>query len=483
MRHALGLVVLVVAGCGGGRRAPAPAPFVALAPQWAAIAGGLGGRVQLVDLASASNGGLCAVGVFQGPAVFGAGEPNETLLGGDPTDFHGFVSAHAGDGGLRWVREIVGIVSLQGIAVGPDGTVFVAGAMFGFGGATFAAGEPGEATLVSSSATGQGWAFVACYGADGTLRWARAAGDAREPTLASGVAASADRCAVVGSFGGSPVFGAGEPGETTLASGGHSDGFVAQYDAATGALVRASRVGGAGPDYLRSVSFSPSDASFLVAGDRMSPSGEAFVVRVRHDGGIEDLAVASGTGLHFASRVRARGDGSFVVAGWFQNETVLGTVRLTPPGSATGALFVAAYDPGGTLAWARVIGSRSNGVQAGVDVATLADGSLAVAASLPDELFLDKDHVVTGSPDSASWPDTAVVLFDADGTPEAWLRVQGDEPETFHAVAAFEDDGSFCVAGYSGSTRITVGDGADALSHDVQDPEAFDAVIAKLQPR
>jgi hypothetical protein len=344
---------------------------------------------------------------------------------------------------------------------------------------TLAAGEPEETTLVSSSVTGQGWMFVACYEGDGVLRWARAAGDVRDFTLASGVAVSADTCTVVGTFQGSPVFG---PGATLESDAHFSDGFVAQYDAATGALLRALQVGVAGNDYLRSVSFSPSDGSLLVAGDRVVPGGwEAFVVRARQDGTIEDLAATGGPGLRFLSRVRARSDGSFVVAGWFETETVLGAVRLTPPGAATGALFVAAYEPGGALAWARAFGSRSSAIESSIDLATLADGRLAIAAPLPDELFLDARHVVAGSADSASWPDAAVVLLDADGTPDAWLRVQGDEPERFPAIAAF-DDGSLGVAGYSGSSRVTVGDGADALSHDVL-PAAIDTVIARLHPR
>ena len=89
-----------------------------------------------------------------------------------------------------------------------------------------------EATVLTSA--GGGDVFVARYGADGSLQWAKSAGGLAWDG-ATGIGAAADGSVLVGGEF-SPyatttaTFGAGEPNETVLQSAGNADVFVARFE-------------------------------------------------------------------------------------------------------------------------------------------------------------------------------------------------------------------------------------------------------------
>jgi hypothetical protein len=171
----------------------------------ALLADGLG-------IAVDTSGNSYVIGRFEGTAVFGASEPNETtLVNASGSDI--FVAKYDSDGHLVWVKQAGGTGSAGGFGLGMDGSgnIYITGT-FNHS-ATFGASEPNETTLVSA---GSNDIFVAKYDANGGLLWAKQAGGA-VPAYGLGIAVdTSGNSYVTGQFYGTAVFGALEPNETTL---------------------------------------------------------------------------------------------------------------------------------------------------------------------------------------------------------------------------------------------------------------------------
>ena len=306
---------------------------------WASSAGGTAWD-QGCDIASFPDGSSVVTGSFAATATFGAGEPNETTLT-SAGSYDIFVARYNEDGTLAWARGAGGTASDDqlgfGIAAFPDGSSVVTGS-FEIS-VTFGAGEPNETTLTAAAtacpqANANGICpeiFVARYNADGTLAWARSDGGPRFDT-AFGIAAFADGSSVVtGNFDGTATFGAGEPNETTLISGGNPDIFVARYNT---------------------------------------------------DGTLAWARSVVGTDFDRGMGIAAFADGSSVVTGLFGSTATFGAgepneTTLTSAGFRD--LFVARYNAGGSLAWARSGGGIDS--DRGFGVAAFANGSSVVTGS------------------------------------------------------------------------------------------------------
>ena len=181
-------------------------------------------------------------GFFRGSATFGPGEVNETTLT-SPGSFDIFVAKYDASGDLVWAKRAGGTSNDQGrgIAVDGSGNSFVTGSFQDP--ATFGPGETNETTLTSAGGSD---IFVAKYDASGDLVWAKRAGGT---SFESGRGIAVDGSGtsyVTGFFDVSATFGPGETNETTLASAGSVDIYVAKYDA-SGDLVWAKRAGGPDP--------------------------------------------------------------------------------------------------------------------------------------------------------------------------------------------------------------------------------------------
>jgi hypothetical protein len=125
--------------------------------------------VNIDDLAAAPDGGFAMVGELKGTAVFGEGEPNETIL----TPYGNadvFLARYAADGTLVWARNDGGLGNLQGskIAVLANGSFVVTGGVDEV--VTFGLGEEHE-TTVDPGPTDSA-RFVARFYSDGLLAWA-----------------------------------------------------------------------------------------------------------------------------------------------------------------------------------------------------------------------------------------------------------------------------------------------------------------------
>jgi hypothetical protein len=239
-----------------------------------------------------SVGNVYVVGSFEGASVFGPGEANETLLlsgfgaqFGMDSDI--FIVKYSGAGALQWAKSVGGLTDEEGydIAVDPAGNSYVTGSFGWFGApATFGQDEANETILTTDAGAWGDDVFVAKYNSAGALLWAKRAGGVNADRGYGIAMDAAGYIAVAGSFGGmadglnlTATFGPGEALETTLASSGTDDAFLAKYDG-SGALVWAKQAGGPNYDRALDVAVDAAGKSYVTGvydGPAVFGSGEA----------------------------------------------------------------------------------------------------------------------------------------------------------------------------------------------------------------
>jgi len=359
-----------------------------------------------LSVASLADGSLLLTGDFTDAATFGPGESGETMLTAPMGSADVFIARYnPEDGALTWVRQAGGSGDDRGfgIAARPDGGSFVTG-VFSLA-AVFGPGEIGQVTLDSA---GSSDIFIARYDPDGALVWARRAGGSGSDG-GTGVVALPDGDAVVnGAFEDLATFGLGESGETTLASDGPSDIFIARYRA-NGTLAWARRAGGRGQDWGVAAAAVADGGAVLTgtfeatatfgAGERsqtvfrgetvppiLEPALDMFIARYRPDGTLAWARRAGGLAPDVGWGIAALPDGGAVVTGQFYLWATFGPGESAQTILASAGLsdvFVARYNSDGTLAWARQAGGASD--DAGLGVAALSSGGAIVTGGFKDQ--------------------------------------------------------------------------------------------------
>ncbi|MCX6647664.1 MAG: hypothetical protein NTY09_15075 [bacterium] len=405
---------------------------------WAKRAGGASGNYSDSGsgITTLSDNSTVVTGWFSGSATFGPGEPNQTVLT-SAGDQDIFIARYNPYGSLTWVKSAgggrgYGITTLSDnstVVTGgsciarynPDGTLAWAKSAGGSGegittlsdnstvvtgwfidSATFGPGEPNETILTSDGS----WdIFIARYGPDGTLAWAKRAGGATLDDWCSesgyGITTLSDNSAVVtGMFNGSATFGPGEPNETILAAAGESDIFIARYNP-DGTLAWAkSAEGASGYDWGKGIT-TLSDNSTVVTGwfidsatfgpgepneTILTSAGgdDIFIARYNPDGTLAWAKRAGGASDYDRGQgITTLSDNSTVVTGYFEGSATFGPGEpnetiLTAAGSDD--IFIARYNPDGTLAWVKRAGGPG-GYDSGWGITTLSDNSTVVSGS------------------------------------------------------------------------------------------------------
>jgi hypothetical protein len=257
-----------------------------------------------------SQGQSYVTGEFNGSAIFGPGEPNETTLV-STTGSDIFVAKYASNGALVWAKRVSGLGYNRGLAIAVDGSgnSYVTGHLNGSVAPnvfTFGPGEPNEITLTIESLFG---IFVAKYNSSGGLVWAKKAAEGGID-MGQGIAVDGNgNSYVTGFFTGLAIFGMGESSETTLMpiapNSGERYSFVAKYSP-NGALIWAKRFG----------------AGLLGGGDTESNSlavdslGQSYVTGHFEDSAIfgfgEPNEITLGEGIVFSGGIRVHFDNIFV---------------------------------------------------------------------------------------------------------------------------------------------------------------------------
>jgi hypothetical protein len=230
------------------------------------------------------------------------------------------------------------------------------------------------------------------------------------------------------------------------------------------------RAGGEGLDEGRAIAAAPAGRVVVVGGftgrasfgggeasgtvlDGHAGSRDAFVAKLNGNGTLAWAVSAGGAGLDEASGVAVDPDGGIRVGGMFSGTATFGTgnTRTTLSSAGESDLFLARYDPEGSLVWA---------VQAGGPEADVSSPSVGVDAAgntyLAGVFF---GTITFGSPPasrtltSAGLSDLFLAKYDADGR-LLWARRDGGERYDGVSALAVDAAGHAWLTGQSGDGAI-----------------------------
>ncbi len=365
---------------------------------WAQHSGGKNGERGL-GITTLSDDSTVVTGLFAGSATFGEGEANEAVLvSAGSTDI--LVARYNPDSTLYWAKRAGGTERDDGYGMTSlsDDSIVVTGRFQDL--ATFGEGEANETVLASGDSSE---IFVAMYNPDGTLEWAKRVIGTSHNSGYGITTLSDDSTVVTGYFTEFAIFGEGEANETVLVSAGEADIFVARYNI-DGTLAWAKRAGGTvdyGGDYSYAITTLFDDSTVVTgrfAGSATFGEGEAnetvidsdgrgylFVARYKPDGNLEWVRHAGGTLYVTGNGITKLSDDSFVVTGRLAGSATFGKgepneTTLTADGPFD--IFLARYNPDGTLAWAK----KSGGAwyDEGMGITALSDDSTVVTGRFFD---------------------------------------------------------------------------------------------------
>jgi hypothetical protein len=280
--------------------------------------------------ADVSNGYASFGGSFQRDVTVGVGTGTETTFTSlGSTDV--FVAGLAGGGGITWAHQVgsTNPEQFEDIVTCPDGSSVLLG--YGYGDVIL---DPGLATEQTIAVPGEAPfgtdSFVVRYAQNGAYVWSTEVAN----TQGRAIAAAPD-CGIAetGYFDDPAVFGYGTPNAVSFPSDATQKGFVARYDP-VGGLKWATKLGGSG--------------------------------------------VSSGYAVSIG------GDGSVFVAGTFAKTLELGDARCSATliSDFADGLFVARYDAGGQLVWARELGTEGGGASV-TSLDATSDGGLLIVGTMP----------------------------------------------------------------------------------------------------
>ncbi len=332
------------------------------------------------------------------------------------------------------------------IAVLEDGATFVTGEFMAE--ATFGSGEENETVLVAAGYTPEEDdpeyrdVFVARYHPDGTLAWAVRAGG-RRTDVGRGIAVLADGSTLVtGHSREDAAFGQGEPNETTLAAPGV---FVARYNP-DGAL-----------DWVVGTE-SPEPASHLGLAIAALPDGSSLVT------GNFTGSITFGSGQACETTLTA--------TGWYD-------------------VFVARFDAGGELEWARHAVGAIDGIRdESTSIDVLSDGSFVTTGWFEfTATFGPGEENETTLETVGQW-EMFITRHDPEGR-LIWVgRGLGDSYPSFSkglGISALPDGSSLVTGPFAGT--VVFGSGESNETTLYSDPEYhypgghdFGSFVARYEP-
>ncbi|MCX6646530.1 MAG: hypothetical protein NTY09_09255 [bacterium] len=398
--------------------------------QWAKRAGGNGADYAYAITALSDNSTV-VTGQFKNSATFGEGEANETVLvSGGYTDI--FIARYNPDGTLAWAKRAGGNSSCCGYAIAPlsdNSTVVTGWFSDSYGPTTFGPGEPNETILTSA---GDLDTFIACYNPDGTLQWAKRAGGP-DGDMGYAITALSDNSTVVtGIFESWARFGPGEPNETILLSNGILDFFIAQFNP---------------------------------------------------DGTLKWAKSAGGSHSDKCNGITALSDDSMVVTGTFTDSIIFGVgepneTTLTANGTN---IFIARYNPDGTLVWAK------NGASHYVKpygITTLLDDSIVVTGDFQNSTTFGLGEPNETELESAGYWDIFVAGYSQDGT-FLWVKQAGGldtndyYEECGQGITALSDNSTVVTGKFYGSATFGICDPFNTVLTSAGDADIFIARYAE----
>ena len=438
-----------------------------------------------------SDNSLVLAGVFYEDATFGLDEPNQTVLvSAGEGDI--FIARYYPDGTLLWAKSAGGSDNdyANGIATFSDNSIVVTGSFFGM--ATFGLGEANQTVLTS---TGIDDIFIARYNSDGTLLWAKRAGGSGHD-WGHGITTLSDNSTVVtGGFNNSATFGLGETNPTVVTSAGRADIFIAQYNT-DGTHAWVKRAGGLDDDeglgitalldnstvvtgyYHGTATFGQGEPNETVL---TSSWEDIFTARYNPNGMLSWVKCGGATVDGRGYGVTTLSDNSTVVTGFFYGTAVFGQGEdnqtiLVSAGSTD--IFIAHYNPNGTLSWANCAGGLD--VDHGYGITVLSDNSIVITGD-----FRGSATFGEGEPNeivlvSVEGNDIFIARYNPDGE-LSWAKCAGGMTDFDRGCGiTMLSDKSVVVTGfYTGSATFGPGEPNQTVLSATGDQDIF---IARFKP-
>lgn len=174
---------------------------------------------------------------------------------------------------------------------------------------------------------------------------------------------------------------------------------------------------------------------------------------------------AGGTGSDRAYALDSWADGTSIVAGYFSNQATFGpgeTHETVWTSAGDKDIFVAKYNPDGTLEWASAAGGT--GADWGLGVAALTDGGCVVTGFFSGEATFGEGEAEETVLTSQGGKDIFVARYAEDGT-LVWVVSAGSAGDDEGSAVALLTDGGYGVTGYySGAANFHATDDAKALN-------------------
>ena len=377
----------------------------------------------------------------------------------DPGDASGKPIWATGFGGL-------GVDSPRGMAVGGDGSVYVAGYFDG----AIDFGKLGKHPTAGGSD-----AFVAKLDGDGKLVWANTWGNKRDD-VANAVAIRGDRVVVVGNF-----LDELKIGDFDKKSAGSDDLYIVALDR-KGEPLWLWTAGGVDSDGANAVAATP-DGGWVIGGSftdvitvgtqdlKSKGRTDAILIKLAAGG---DLMWAKQFGGRYADSIRhvaVDANGNIYVEGMFADTADWGGKPLKATGGAASDIVLAKYDANGDHVWSQRFGNGLEDTDAG-GIAVDPAGHVTIVGSFDKTISFGQ----TGELTSLGEADAFVARFTTEGKLE-WARSYGAERVDAAAGVAADGAGNAIVSGWF---QNTVDFGKGTATSKERNKDVF---VLKLDPK
>ena len=253
---------------------------------------------------------------------------------------------------------------------------------------------------------------------------------------------------------------------TLTNAGGYDDIFLVKYDA-NGNVLWAKSAGGTADDDATSIAVDASGNTY-VAGTFESSSitfgsitltnghtwyGDIFVAKYDTNGNVLWAKSAGGTDYDIANSVAVDASGNTYLTGMFCSSSItFGSTTLTNANGIhqTPDLFLAKYDAGGNVLWAKSVGGT--GYECAYSVAINASGNPYVAGYFNSSTLSFGSTTLT----NAGNPDIFLAKYDAGGN-VLWAKSAGGTGTDIATSVAVDNSGNPYVVGYFTDSTFTFG--------------------------
>ncbi len=272
---------------------------------------------------------------------------------------------------------------------------------------------------------------------------------------------------ITGSFNESVVFGEGEVNETTLNSSDLADFFIAKYNS-SGALIWAKQSNSAAFGYIsgREIAVDHAGNSYVTGGfvgtitlgpeetnettlAANSSIAEVFVAKYNINGALLWAKRASGgNGAERWGRgLDVDAFGNCYITGSFTDTTVFGAGEINETTLINGIdnnVFIAKYNTGGLLLWAKQAGGTSG--DTGSDIAVDESGNAYITGSFYEEAVFGEGGVNESYLFSNGDIDIFLAKYNSDGV-FLWVKNAGGMDNDFGLAVSVDNSGNAYITG------------------------------------